>query len=141
VLLERRELPRREAGAMERAPEAIARASEVMADRRGVQARIDADEENVEPVCDDVPDALPARGVELRACRTPWDRYRPFVSPFSRRVLFTVAPAIRFAVASERPRSFSLSLTCSYWRSRFALHDLGMFAPPSGDACARGVPS
>jgi hypothetical protein len=37
-----------------------------------------------------------------------------FVSPFAVRVLFTVAAAIRSAVSSERPRSFSFALMCSY---------------------------
>lgn len=39
-----------------------------------------------------------------------------FVSPFSRRVLFTVAAAIRLASSSDAPRSSSDSLMCSYWR-------------------------
>jgi hypothetical protein len=42
------------------------------------------------------------------------EREPPFVSPFFRRVLFTVAAAIRFAVPVLRPRRFALLLMCSY---------------------------
>ena len=38
----------------------------------------------------------------------------PFVSPLRRRVLFTVAAAIRFAVPALRPRRFALDLIFSY---------------------------
>jgi hypothetical protein len=57
------------------------------------------------------------------------ERELPFVSPFFRRVLFTVAAAIRFAVAVLRPRRFALDLMCSYCRSRLLLQALGMPNP------------
>jgi hypothetical protein len=38
----------------------------------------------------------------------------PLVSPFCRRCLFTVAAAIRFAVAVLRPRFFAEALIFSY---------------------------
>jgi hypothetical protein len=47
----------------------------------------------------------------------------PFVSPDCARCLFTVRAAISFARFVERPCFFSLSLTCSYCRSRLLLHD------------------
>jgi hypothetical protein len=56
---------------MERAPEAVSRAAEVVADRRRVQAGIDADEEDVEAGRDDVANASAARGLELRPGGTP----------------------------------------------------------------------
>jgi hypothetical protein len=43
-------------------------------------------------------------------------------SPFRARSLFTVAAAICFARLVEAPRSFALSLMCSYCRSRLSLH-------------------
>ena len=42
-----------------------------------------------------------------------------FASPFRARSLLTVRAAISFARFVERPCFFSLSLMCSYWRSRF----------------------
>ncbi len=53
-----------------------------------------------------------------------------FVSPLSARCLFTVRAAISFARFVERPASSSLSLTCSYWRSRFALQGFCGIRPP-----------
>jgi hypothetical protein len=53
-----------------------------------------------------------------------------FVSPFAARVLLTVRAAISFARFSDRPSFSSDSFTCSYCRSRFALHDWGIGAPP-----------
>jgi hypothetical protein len=50
----------------------------------------------------------------------------PFVSPDCARCLLTVRAAISFARFVERPCFFSLSLTCSYCRSRLLLHDLGI---------------
>ena len=47
----------------------------------------------------------------------------PFVSPDCARCLFTVRAAISFARFVERPCFFSLSLMCSYCRSRLLLHD------------------
>jgi hypothetical protein len=50
------------------------------------------------------------------------ERFRlPFVSPFSRRVLFVVAAAMRFAVAVLRPCFLADALIFSYCRFRFAL--------------------
>src|SRR5439155_23280148 len=53
-------------------------------------------------------------------------RYFDFVSPFFARVLLTVRAAISFARFVERPCFFSLSLMCSYCRSRLSDHVLGM---------------
>jgi hypothetical protein len=56
-----------------------------------------------------------------------------FVSPASARCLLTVLAAISFARPVERPCFRSDSLMCSYCRSRFALHDLGIgIEPPTG---------
>lgn len=49
-----------------------------------------------------------------------------FVSPDCARCLLTVRAAISFARFVERPCFSSESLTCSYCRSRFALHDWGI---------------
>jgi hypothetical protein len=56
-------------------------------------------------------------------------RLRPvvFVSPACRRCLFTVAAAIRLAVAVLRPLFFAEALIFSYCRVRFAL-----FTPRGG---------
>src|SRR5439155_16766589 len=67
---ERRSFPRLEqpigeAGGMERAPEAVSRPREVKAHRAGPEARVDADEEDVERRGDEVGDALAARRVEV----------------------------------------------------------------------------
>jgi hypothetical protein len=52
-----------------------------------------------------------------------------FASPDSARCLLTVRAAISFARFAERPPFFSSdSLTCSYCRSRFALHASGIRA-------------
>src|SRR5437867_2856154 len=67
-----------------------------------------------------------ARATSTRRRLAPEDGYFfrcSFVSPCSDRVLFTVAAAMRSAVPSERPRSFSPSLMCSYCRSRFGDHE------------------
>jgi hypothetical protein len=48
------------------------------------------------------------------------------VSPDAARCLFTVRAAISFARPVDRPCLRSESLMCSYWRSRFALHALGI---------------
>src|SRR2546422_1781328 len=53
----------------------------------------------------------------------------PLVSPFSRRVLFVVAAAIRFATPGDRPLRISLPLMCSYCLLR-----LGLFTPRGGIA-------
>src|SRR6476620_1711838 len=47
-------------------------------------------------------------------------------APLSARCLFTVLASISFSRSVERPCFFSESLMCSYWRSRFALHDFGI---------------
>ena len=65
----RRQKARREAGAVDRGPEAVSRTSEVMADRGGVQAGIDAAEQDVEAVRDDVANGLAAGGLEVFAIR------------------------------------------------------------------------
>src|SRR5712671_7078923 len=57
------------------------------------------------------------------------DLLLPFVSPLRRRVLFTVAAAIRFAVPLLRPRLFALRLIFSYCRSRLLLQELGIPSP------------
>jgi hypothetical protein len=49
-----------------------------------------------------------------------------FVSPDVARCLLTVRAAISFARLVERPCFCSDSFTCSYCRSRFALHDWGI---------------
>src|SRR5215210_4413497 len=57
-----------------------------------------------------------------------------FVSPACARCLLTVRAAISSARSSDRPASSSDSLTCSYCRSRFALHacwGIGL-EPPCG---------
>src|SRR5205814_6858068 len=48
------------------------------------------------------------------------------VSPFRRRVLFTVAAAIRFATRALRPRPFADRLIFSYCLSRLLLQDFGI---------------
>ena len=48
------------------------------------------------------------------------------VSPFSRRILFTVRAATSSARAPYRPDFFALSLIFSYCRSRFGLAPLGI---------------
>src|SRR5437899_7365123 len=85
---------------------------------------------------------VPARALALDAAR--WARARSagdfgsFVSPFAVRVRFTVAAAIRSAVASDRPLFFSSSLMCLYWRSRFGLHaSCGIVAPPASRHAGR----
>src|SRR5436190_17734500 len=59
-------------------------------------------------------------------------READLASPLRARSLFTVAAAISFARLVERPSFFSESLMCSYCRSRFALHDLGIWVRPPG---------
>jgi hypothetical protein len=54
-----------------------------------------------------------------------------FVSPFSRRILFTVRAATSSARPPYRPDFFALCLMCLYCRSRFGLAPLGIAAPPS----------
>ena len=51
-------------------------------------------------------------------------------SPDFERCLLTVRAAISFARFVERPCFCSESLTCSYCRSRFALHDWGICVQP-----------
>ena len=48
------------------------------------------------------------------------------VSPFSRRILFTVRAATSSARAPYRPDFFALCLMCLYCRSRFGLAPLGI---------------
>ena len=47
-------------------------------------------------------------------------------SPARARSLFTVRAAISLARLSDSPRSFALSLMCSYCRSRLAFDPAGM---------------
>ena len=54
-----------------------------------------------------------------------------FVSPFSRRILFTVLAATSSARPPYRPDFLALCLMCLYCRSRFGLTPLGISAPPS----------
>src|SRR6185369_7573880 len=54
------------------------------------------------------------------------DRLLPLVSPFFRRVLLTVAAAMRFAVPALRPRLLADRLMCWYCLSRLLLQDLGI---------------
>src|SRR5690349_15584373 len=49
-----------------------------------------------------------------------------FASPCWARSLLTVRAAISSATFSLLPRDFTLSLMCSYWRSRLPLQALGM---------------
>ena len=56
---------RRKACRMQRGPEAIARAREMMAGRTGVQPRIDPDEEDAQAGRDDIDEALPLGRREL----------------------------------------------------------------------------
>lgn len=60
----------------------------------------------------------------------PLEPDEDFVSPFCARCLLTVRAAISFARPVERPCFFSESLMCSYWRSRFELHELGIGIEP-----------
>ena len=55
---------------------------------------------------------------------------RLFVSPFSRRILFTVRAATSSARPTYRPDFLALCLMCSYCRSRFGLAPLGIENPP-----------
>jgi hypothetical protein len=48
------------------------------------------------------------------------------VSPFSRRILFTVLAATSSARPPYRPDFLALCLMCSYWRSRFGLAPRGI---------------
>src|SRR5207248_7201774 len=63
--LARVEEPVGEPGGEECGPEAVARPAEVVADRRGVEARVDAAEEYVEAGRDEVRDGLLLRGNEI----------------------------------------------------------------------------
>jgi hypothetical protein len=73
-------------------------------------------------------DELPREELE-RELEVDLPREEPFVSPFCARCLLTVRAAISFARFVERPCFFSLSLTCSYWRSRFPLQAFGISNP------------
>ena len=59
------------------------------------------------------------------------ERDAVLASPVRARSLFTVAAAICFARFVDVPRSFALSLMCSYWRSSLLLQALcGMWNFP-----------
>src|SRR5438876_351429 len=80
----------------------------------------------VRPLGRFVPDRRPPRRPDEMS-RVDVRDGRPFVSPDRARSLLTVRAAISLARFVERPCFFSDSLTCSYWRSRFAFHaDRGM---------------
>ena len=68
-LFRRVEKARREAGAMQRGPETIARTGEVVAGRGGVKAGIDSAEEYLEMRRNDVAQRLAARRLELCGVR------------------------------------------------------------------------
>src|SRR5919198_253648 len=77
-----------------------------------------------------VPERCPPRRPGDMSLRDRRDE--DLASPACARVLLTFRAAISFARFVERPCFFSDSLTCSYWRSRFALHaDWGMSKPSS----------
>jgi len=57
----------------------------------------------------------------------PLDRWA-LVSPFSRRILFTVRAATSSARPPYRPDFFARCLMCLYWRSRFGLAPRGMLS-------------
>jgi hypothetical protein len=61
-----------------------------------------------------------------------------FASPARARSLLTVRAAISFARFSDAPRSSTLSLMCSYWRSRLALLPAGMVATSQVLGVSRG---
>src|SRR3954469_2747377 len=61
-----------------------------------------------------------------------------FASPLRARSLLTVRAAISLARFVEAPLFFSLSLMCSYWRSRLLLHAFcGIENLPSWDISRR----
>ncbi len=64
-ILRRVQPPVGEAGGMQRRPEAVAGPREVVADRGGLQTRVDADEENFQTPGDDVGNATASRGRDL----------------------------------------------------------------------------
>jgi hypothetical protein len=72
----------------------------------------------------------------LEVVRLDFDRPDDFlprwdlVSPFSRRILFTVRAATSSARPPYRPDFFALSLMCLYCRSRFGLEPAGIDLPP-----------
>ena len=69
------------------------------------------------------------------------ERLLPLVSPFRRRVLFTVAAAMRFATRALRPRPFADRLIFSYCLSRLLLQDFGIPSPSAGiDALPPSAP-
>ena len=65
LLLERIDQPGGETGKMDSRPEAIAGPREMVARRSGIEAGIDAAEEDPQVVCDDVGDGGRARGLQL----------------------------------------------------------------------------
>jgi hypothetical protein len=91
-------------------------------------ARVDDEPAEARPVDERPEDERPDErldddeGDELERDDEP-DFDFPFVSPDWARCLLTVRAAISFARFVERPCFFSLSLTCSYCRSRLLLHD------------------
>jgi len=72
-----REKARREAATMEGGPEAISRPAEVVADRSGVEAGIDADKEDNEVFGDEIRDGFVVRGEDLSFGGLPRGRNYP----------------------------------------------------------------
>jgi len=64
AVLRRIEASRREAGVVQRGPEAIARTGEVKAGRGGIQAGVDAAEQDFQSRADDVAQALAGGGLQ-----------------------------------------------------------------------------
>jgi len=62
--LRRIEAPRREAGGVQGGPEAITGTGEVKTGRGGIETRVDAAEQNLEPRADDVAQALAGGGLQ-----------------------------------------------------------------------------
>jgi hypothetical protein len=59
----------RKTGAVQRGPEAVAGAGEMVAGGGGIEARIDADEQDLQAGGDNVPDAFVCRGLEISLAR------------------------------------------------------------------------
>ena len=71
ALLRGMQEPCGETRSMQRRPETVARTGEVMPGKRGVQTRIDADEEHPQSRCDDIANAFVLAGEELGLARPP----------------------------------------------------------------------
>jgi hypothetical protein len=102
ALLGGREEARREAGAMERGPEAVPGSSEMLLDGSGVEAGIDAAEEDVEVRRDDVGQRRVGGCGEVGACRfqNRFQKFRAFQK-------FSARPPMYFF---DRPSGVSESM-------------------------------